>query len=86
MSYLQDFPVCFAEANLQEPTSFYVEWLDNNEEFPSLATDWEILKRKELTDPIQVIPVEEDWSTLDQQPKPYAKIAEHAADLQPLQR
>lgn len=99
MSTLQDFPICFAEFNpqLDESSEFYVEWLDNNEEFPSLSNmnnlnggSWEVLQRKELNDneSFNVVPAEEDWSTLIQNDgqKPYAKIAEYAACLQPLKR
>ncbi|KAG2204943.1 hypothetical protein INT46_005369 [Mucor plumbeus] len=99
----QDFPIGFAEDRnqLEDTTEFYVEWLDNNSEFPGLAAsslnnanlnggNWELLQRKELNDEDNIVEEDEGaWSkinTSEQHPL-YAQVAEkNAVELQPTKR
>lgn len=100
----EDFPVGFAEIKetsdqVNDDTVFYVEWFDNNSEFPSLSTtndhnltggSWELLQRKEMNeDEHTLVPVEGDaWSKLSTpgSKELYADVAEKHADLKPTKR
>ncbi|CAO3644066.1 unnamed protein product [Mucor hiemalis] len=103
----EDFPVGFAEQTdnyspTNDDTIFYVEWLDNGSEFPSLtstanesnltAGNWELLQRKEINDGDHtLIPVEDDaWSKLTTPgttQELYSHITEkNASELQPAKR
>ncbi|KAG2194797.1 hypothetical protein INT47_004128 [Mucor saturninus] len=96
-----DFPVGFAEQKdqIEADTVFYVEWLDNNSEFPGLAfnecplngDNWELLRRNEIDDEDHTcIMVEDDsWSKLSKSNlnQLYAAVVEkNAAELQPTKR
>ncbi|KAI9362863.1 hypothetical protein BD770DRAFT_381952 [Pilaira anomala] len=103
----EDFPVGFAEIKetsdeVNDDTVFYVEWFDNNSEFPSLSTTndhnltggaWELLQRKEMNeeeDEHTLVPVEGDacWSKLSTpgSKELYANVAEKHAELKPTKR
>ncbi|GAA5803671.1 hypothetical protein EDC94DRAFT_610718 [Helicostylum pulchrum] len=102
----EDFPVGFAEHKdtdhqMNDDTVFYVEWLDNSSEFPSLSAPnetnftrgtWELLQRKEINgeDEHTLIPVEGDacWSKLSTPGlnELYVDVAEKNAELKPTKR
>lgn len=103
----EDFPVGFAEQTnnclpANDDTVFYVEWLDDGSEFPSLSSTkdesnltagtWELLQRKEINDGDHtLIPVEDEaWSKLTTPgttQELYSQITEkNASELQPTKR
>lgn len=102
----EDFPVGFAEQKenhhqIDDNTVFYVEWLDDNAEFPGLSGNtnqnnftfgnWELLQRKEVNeDEHTLVPVEGDaWSklTTPETNELYANVTEkNASELQPTKR
>ncbi|GAA5809772.1 hypothetical protein MFLAVUS_003185 [Mucor flavus] len=100
----EDFPVGFAEQKdtnhqMNDDTVFYVEWLDNSSEFPSLSATnetnftrgtWELLQRKEINgDEHTLTPVEGDaWSKISTPGlnELYVDVAEKNAELKPTKR
>lgn len=100
----EDFPVGFAEQKdtnhqMNDDTVFYVEWLDNSSEFPSLSATnetnftggtWELLQRKEINgDEHTLTPVEGDaWSKLSTPGlnELYVDVAEKNTELKPTKR
>lgn len=102
----EDFPVGYAEQTekyhqIDDNTTFYVEWLDDNAEFPGLSNNnnnknltsgnWELLQRKECNEEEHtLVPVEDDaWSKLTTPGtnELYANVTEkNAAELQPTKR
>lgn len=85
IQHKQDFPIAFAEEKVDSSpnntTEFYVERLENSEEFPGLSSvaindhnlttgNWELLQRKDIFDEDDIhilVPAEEEeeWSTLN---------------------
>jgi hypothetical protein len=97
MSNQVDFPVGFSETttqnNDQDGAVFYVEWLDNNEEFPDLFTKpaevatWELLEPNEKEE-FTLVQETNDWSKINAfDLHTYLDIAEKNAEtLVPLKR